>query len=431
MIDAFLEFASFDQVNVRYVTLGLIFLSIASSQVGVFMLFRKKSLVGDVISHAVFPGIALSFLIIGTKDIYILVAGAFISGLIGVLVMDHIIRYTKLKSDAAMGLVLSVFFGFGIVIFTHIQHSGNASQSGLNTFIFGKAASLIGEDLVVFSVLSLVILALVLLFYREFAIVSFDSKFARSIGIPTGFYEFFLTSLTVLVVVVGIQAVGIILMASIIIAPAVVGRYLTDKLWVMLVFAALAASITAFVASFISYAAPTSPTGPWMVVILSLLAILSMFFSPKKGILTTLRKRIKFKKKLTKENILKTICHILDKSSSPGRAVSGDEIMKARFFSSRKSFKSGMRRLKSMGYLSGSADGWVLTGKGKKSGRRIQRLHRLFELYLTEIMNLPPDHVHQGADSIEHIITPEIEAHLDKILNYPERDPHQSVIPKG
>ncbi|MEO9871294.1 MAG: iron chelate uptake ABC transporter family permease subunit [Ekhidna sp.] len=218
-METLIEFFSFKYPNIKYVVFGAVLLSISSAVVGCFTFIKKKSLVGDVISHAVLPGICISFMISGSKDPFLLIIGAFISGWISIIVMDAIIQNTKIKEDAATGLSLSVFFGIGILLMTYIQHSGNASQSGLDTFLFGKAAALVGKDLVAFSIIAFIVLITVFAFYKEFKLISFDPNFARVIGLPIKKLEMVLTSVTVLAVVTGIQAVGVVLMAAILPNP--------------------------------------------------------------------------------------------------------------------------------------------------------------------------------------------------------------------
>src|SRR5690606_13392497 len=127
---------------------------------------------------------------------------------------------SKIRKDSAIGLVLTVFFGTGMVMMTHIQQTGNAAQSGLDNFIFGKAATLIGTDLIIFSILAGVLLLAVVLFFKAFTLVAFDRTYAEAIGYPVRKLDLLLTSLTVMAVVAGITAVGVVLMAAMLVTPA-------------------------------------------------------------------------------------------------------------------------------------------------------------------------------------------------------------------
>ena len=427
-METLIEFLTFKYPNIKYVVFGTILLSVSSAVVGCFTFIKKKSLVGDVVSHAVLPGICIAFLASGSKDPFLLIIGAFISGWISIIVMDAIIINTKIKEDAATGLSLSVFFGIGILLMTYIQHSGNASQSGLDTFLFGKAASLVGIDLIAFSIIAVLVLIVVFLFYKEFKLISFDPNFARSIGVPIKRMEIVLTSVTVLAVVTGIQAVGVVLMAAMLITPATAARFWTNRLSRMLILAAIFGAFSGISGAFISYSTPSMPTGPWMVMILSIIALFSFFLAPQRGILINQWNRITIQRKLLEENLLKTFFKIGEVSGDYFQKVDENDIRLIRNFSSSQ-LKRGLRKLSSNGYIQKIGSQWELSKVGHEKGRRITRLHRLWELYLTKYLRIAPDHVHEDADTIEHVITPELEKRLEKLLDYPTTDPHQSTIP--
>jgi manganese/zinc/iron transport system permease protein len=427
-METLIEFFTFQYPNIKYVVFGTVLLSISSAVVGCFTFIKKKSLVGDVISHAVLPGICISFLISGSKNPFFLIIGAFISGWLSIVVMDAIIRNTKIKEDAATGLSLSVFFGVGILLMTFIQHSGNASQSGLDTFLFGKAAALIGTDLIAFSSIAIVVLVTVFFFYKEFKLISFDPQFAKVIGLPIKRLDMVLTSITVLAVVTGIQAVGVVLMAAMLITPAAAARFWTNELYMMLILASIFGAFSGVSGAFISYSAPSMPTGPWMVMVLSIIALFSFFFAPNKGILVRQWKRFNIQKQLLEENLLKAFYRIGENSGDHSLSVGAGDIRLIRNFAPAQLTK-GLRKLKIHGYIEKDGEAWELSNEGFEKGKRITRLHRLWELYLTKYLRIAPDHVHEDADTIEHVITPELEARLEKLLEYPTSDPHSSEIP--
>jgi len=429
-METFVDFFSFKYVNIQYVVFGTVLLSISSSVVGCFTFIKKKSLVGDVISHAVLPGICIAFIATGSKDPFLLIVGAFITGWVSILVMDAITRNTKIKEDAATGLSLSVFFGVGILLMTYIQHSGNASQSGLDTFLFGKAAALVGKDLIAFSIIAVLVLLVVLLFYKEFKLISFDPHYATSIGLPIKRMEVLLTSVTVLAVVTGIQAVGVVLMAAMLITPAAASRFWTNNLWKMIILAACFGAFSGVAGAYISFTAPSMPTGPWMVMVLSIIALFSFFFAPEKGILVKMVRRIKIQGQLLEENLLKVFYRIGENGGDHFTKVDENDIQLVRNFSSTQLF-NGLKKLRKSGYINKQANQWLLTNEGFEKGKRITRLHRLWELYLSRYLRIAPDHVHEDADTIEHVITPELEKELEELLGYPETDPHESKIPSS
>jgi len=427
-METLLDFFSFSDPNVRYVAFGSILLTASAAIVGCFTFLKKKALVGDAVAHSVLPGICLAFMLSGTKNPFYIIIGAFITGWLSLVIIDKIISKSKIKEDTAIALILSVFFGVGILLLTIIQHSGNASQSGLDHFLFGNAAALIGNDLLVFAVVATILLIAVALFFKEFTLVSFDENFAKSIGFPVRGIELVLTTLTVLAVVIGIQAVGVVLMAAMLITPAAAARFWTDKIRVMLVLSAILGAIAGLLGTYVSYISPAMPTGPWIVVVISTIAFISFFFAPKKGIISRLFRQRQIQHQMGEENILKALYHLGEQDEDFYIKRSLDAIIKRRPFNPL-TLINGLKRLKRYGFINNGADKWSLTKEGKDKGQRTVKLHRLWELYLTQYLHIAPDHVHEDAETIEHILTPELEARLEKLLKYPELDPHKSKIP--
>lgn len=427
-MERFLEFFSFEDPNVRYVVIGAILLTSSSAIVGTFTFLKKKALAGDAVAHAVLPGICLAFILHGEKNPIILILGAFATGWLSLVLIDLIAAKSKIKEDTAIGLILSVFFGIGIFMLTIIQQSGNAAQTGLDQFLFGKAASLVGTDLVVFAIIAIVLILTVWLFFKELTLVAFDKDFAATIGLPVRAIELLLTTLTVLAVVIGIQAVGVVLMAAMLITPAAAARFWTENITVMIWLAAIFGAFSGLAGAYISYIAPAMPTGPWIVVVISSIAFASFFLAPGKGIIYRARHQRKIKRHIDDENILKALYQLGEEEKNFYEQRTIEEILSKRRFM-HATLTKGLKRLKSAGYVSQEDGYWAFTKAGKKKGQRTVKLHRLWELYLTEYLRIAPDHVHDDADTIEHILTPELEARLEKLLNYPKVDPHQSNIP--
>lgn len=423
-----LDFLSLSDPNVRYVVLGSILLAASAAIVGTFTLLKKKALVGDAVAHSVLPGICLAFILTGVKNPIYLILGAFVTGWISLVLIDIITARSKIKEDTAIGLILSVFFGIGILMLTVIQKSGNAAQSGLDHFLFGQAASLIGEDLMVFSSVALILIAGIWLFFKEFTLIAFDVNFAHSIGFPVRALELVLTTLTVLAVVTGIQAIGVVLMAAMLISPAAAARFWTDKLKVMIWLAAALGAFSGLVGAYISYVAPGMPTGPWIVMVISIIAVLSFFFAPRKGIIFRMITQRKFQTQMLEENILKLFYQLGEAEDNYFQPRTTEEIISRRPFQPA-TLQRGLQNLNKQGFLQMSSNGWAYTQAGKAKGQRVTKLHRLWELYLTEYLRIAPDHVHEDAETIEHIITPELERRLEEKLKYPELDPHKSQIP--
>jgi manganese/zinc/iron transport system permease protein len=422
------DFFSFSDPNIRFVVIGAMLLTASSAIVGTFTFLHKKSLVGDAIAHAVLPGICLGFILSGTKNPAYLIAGAFITGWLSLAAVEFITRRTRIKEDTAIGLVLSVFFGIGIVMLTVIQKSGNAAQSGLDHFLFGKAAALVGEDLMVFGTVAVILLLCVFLLFKEFSLLAFDKAYAQSIGLPVRKIELVLTSLIVLAVVIGIQAVGVVLMAAILITPAAAARFWTHKISVMVLLASLFGAFSGLAGAYISYIAPAMPTGPWIVIVISTIAFISFFLAPRRGVISRMIRQRAIRRTINNENVLKTLYQLGEESKNFFLPRTEADIIRKRSYPSPL-LTAVLHRLRRQGYVERIATTWQLTEEGMSRGQRVVRIHRLWELYLTTHVNIAPDHVHDDADTIEHLLTPELETELERLLNYPTVDPHQAEIP--
>ncbi len=427
-MEIFFDFFSFQDANVRFVALGCVLMAASSAIVGTFTFLKKKALVGDAVAHAILPGICISFLFTGQKDPVLLIIGAFLTGWLALFLVDWISDNSPLSRDTSIALVLSVMFGIGIMLLTLIQQNGNGYQSGLDQFLFGKAASMVGRDLWIFSGLSVLLLLSISLLYKELKIITFDPDFASIIGYPVKRIERVLTILTVLAIVSGIQAVGVVLMAAMLITPAAAARYWTDKLFIMLILAGFLGGISGLAGAFISYTAPGMPTGPWIVMIISFIALFSFLFAPKKGILYRQFYLRIIHRKIRDENVLKLFYQIGEALHDFYQERTIEQLLHRRSLESRQVQKA-ISSLVRQGYLVKTSKTYRLTEAGMLRGRRIVKIHRLWELYLTRYVEIAADHVHEDAESIEHLITPELEEKLEQLLKYPEKDPHQTVIP--
>jgi manganese/zinc/iron transport system permease protein len=424
-MNSLIDFISFKDPGVLTILLGALLVSFSSAIIGTFTFLRKKALVGDAISHSVLPGICFAFILSGEKDPVYLIIGAFLSGWLSVFFIDFIIKRSKIKADSAISITLSLFFALGAVLLSYIQNSDNANQSGINHFLFGKAAAITEADLNVFLVVFAVIILFVLIYYKRFLTVCFNDDFARSIGWNVKWLDFLISSLTVLVIASGIQTVGVVLMAALLITPPGAASFWTHNVKKMILLGLSFSAISAFFGSYVSYSRPNMPTGPWIIFILSLIAIFSVLFSPK-GILKKWMVARQNRQKILQENILKTAYYLtFEKELS---SFSTNDVISKRTYEAI-SLEKGLKRLIRKKQLDFSGNQFSLTESGVLEAKRIVRLHRLWELYLTSKMNFKSDHIHGIAESIEHIITPEIEEKLKHELGYPEKDPHDSIIP--
>lgn len=424
----FIDFFSFSDPNVLWVLVGVLLMCASSAVIGTFTYLRKRALVGDAVSHAILPGICLSYLIFEIKSAWVLLPGALFTGGLSLWAIDKITSNSKIKTDTAIALVLSVFYGFGILLLTFIQNTGAGSQSGLDKFLFGKAASLVLEDVLVFSVFSLVLLILVIIFFNAFKLITFDEAYAQAIGYPVRHLERLLALLTVIAVAIGIQAVGVVLMAALLITPAASARYWTNDLRKMLLISALLGTFAGLVGTYISYTQPKMPTGPWVVMALSFTAIFSVLFGTKKGVLKREIQIIRNRNKMLEENILKCLYHLGETDKEFLKQRSLTEIQEKRMFNTSQ-LRKGLAILKRKNLIFRTNDVFQLTEQGFDAGKRITKIHRLWELYLTTHLRMADDHVHEDAEAIEHLITPALERQLETLMGFPEIDPHAEEIP--
>lgn len=426
--DLTLRFFSLADANVRWVVFGSILLGGAAGGLGCFAYLQKRSLLGDALAHAALPGVGLAFLLVGRKDFIALLIGASITGWLGALAINYIVKETKIKLDAALGIVLTVFFGLGIVILTHIQKSGSGSQSGLDKFLFGQAAAMGRDDVVILGIVALTMLVVVSLGFGRFKLISFDAAFGRSLGMRVGLLQFILTTMIVFAVTIGLQAVGVVLMAAMLITPAAAARQWTDKLNRMLIIASVFGILSGLFGAYISFLAPRFPTGPWMVIVVTALFALSLLFAPQRGVISYIRQHYANRRRMTREHVLKVLFKAGQEERQWKTYYPVEQIKRMWSFTSRE-LQAALAALQRQGMLERSGSMYRLSDSGVTEGARVTRLHRLWEVYLSRYLELPEDHVHRDAEDMEHIITPEMEQRLEEQLEHPAYDPHRQEIP--
>ncbi len=260
----------------QVVLLGTGILGILAGIMGCYTMLRKESLIGDGVAHASLPGVVLAFLLFGSKNLEVLLAGALFTGGLSILCVRTIVRHTKIKLDGALAMVLSVFFGGGLVLLTISQKIPNANQAGLDTFIYGQASTMLIRDVKIVATFALICVALVLIFWREFKLIVFDQEYAYTIGMPVRRLEMLLTSIIVGTIVIGLQSVGVILVSAMMIAPAVGAKQWVNSLAKMMILSAIFGMISALLGTYTSAINQGIPTGPTIVLYSSFIAILSI-----------------------------------------------------------------------------------------------------------------------------------------------------------
>jgi len=420
-------FFSFEHASLIYGAVGSIMLGVCCGLLGCFIVLRKMSLMGDSIGHAVLPGICVAFIVMQTKYAPAIFAGAIVAGVLATWVISSIVKYSRIKADTAIGLVLSGFFGLGIVLLTRIQRMAFGDQSGLDKYMFGDAAALGTGDLRLMAWVTAIVLVIIVMFFRYFLAASFDESFASSIGMPTRLIQITLMTLLALAIVVSLQAVGVVLVSAMLIVPAATAYLLTDRLKWMLVLSALLAVGAGLLGLFLSFVLHRIPTGPCMVLAASFFFVLAYFVSPKQGVVLRAVRQVKRRRRVRGENLLKTAFNLLDGGAAQ-RELTFDALTEAR--SENVNFVRRSAKLLVAAKMAELGEhGMALTSAGLQRAQQIVRNHRLWELYLTSEADIAADHVHRDAEDIEHVLGEEIVARLEKMLEHPRHDPHGKVIP--
>jgi manganese/zinc/iron transport system permease protein len=279
----------FSDYTFRTVAAGAAALGLTAGALGSFAVLRRQALLGDAISHAALPGIALAYMLTGSKTPLVLAAGAGVAGFLATLGVMAIVRGSRVKLDSALGIVLSVFFGIGLVLLTFVQRRPDASQAGLDRYLFGQAAGLLREDVITMAVLGGIALLLMLAAWKELKLLAFDPDYGAAAGLPMRAVDVLLTSLLVVAVVVGLQAVGVVLMSAMLVAPAVAARQWTDRLGVMTLLAGLFGAAAGVVGAVLSAEASRLPTGPTIVLCATAIVLVSLLVAPRRGLVWRLR----------------------------------------------------------------------------------------------------------------------------------------------
>ncbi len=292
---------------VQTVALGAAILGVVSGVLGCFAVLRRQSLMGDALSHAALPGVCLGFIVAGSRDLGAILTGAFVTGAIAALTVMLIIRRTRLKTDAALGVVLSVYFAIGIMLLTWLQGRPGTGQAGLSTFLFGQAAAILSSDLWLMGAITLAALALVAALWKEFKLVSFDPDYARAQGFPVVALEAALTVMVAMAIVVGLQLVGVILMVAMLIAPAAAARQWVNSLGAMILLSAAFGVIAGVGGAMVSATARGLATGPLVVLIASAIVLISILFAPRRGLVRRWRDARRQRRDLAARRVLLSV----------------------------------------------------------------------------------------------------------------------------
>lgn len=430
--EQFVRFFSMQDALLRTVLLGSLCLGLCCGLLGSFIVVRKLSLVGDALSHAVLPGVAIGFIVAGQKDPLAIFVGATIAGLAGTVLVNLIKATTHIKEDSSLGMVLAGFYGFGIVLITMVQKQAVGNKAGLDKFLFGQAAAMSSGDVLVMAIIAVVSLVAIFVFYKQFLVGSFDAGYSRALGIPTQLFHYGLMILLAFAVVISLQAVGAVLVSAMLIIPASAAYLLTDRMHRMLLLSSLFGMGSGAFGAFLSFLGPNLPTGPLMVIAASTIFSVCFFFSPKHGMVSRWLRFREHRNRVRNENTAKAIYQVRERNNFEGDGVLLDDLAE-RLHESRAAALMRIKFLVAGNYgdvkESGNTTKIFLNPEGWLMACAVVRNHRLWELYLTNEAEFAPDHVHEDAEKIEHMLGEETVRRLERLLDFPSKDPHGKLIP--
>ncbi|MBX9679759.1 MAG: metal ABC transporter permease [Gemmataceae bacterium] len=268
--------------NQAMVLAGTSLLGAASGTIGTFAVLRRRALLGDALSHATLPGVAAAFLLTGQRTLPTLLAGALVAAGFAIFVLAVLGRRTRLRDDASIAMVLGVFFGLGMVLFSVVQSQASGARAGLNLFLFGQAAGMMQRDVVFLGAFAAGTVAIVFVLFKEFALITFDRGFAEVQGWPGRTLDAMLLILLAGAVVLGLPSVGAVLMAAMLIIPSGAARFWTDSISVMTLLAAGFGVVSSSCGTLLS-GSWGWPTGPTIILVASTIFIMSLIFAPRRG----------------------------------------------------------------------------------------------------------------------------------------------------
>ncbi|MEM9366232.1 MAG: iron chelate uptake ABC transporter family permease subunit [Planctomycetota bacterium] len=418
-----------EDYNTRVVVFAAAVLGCAAGVVGSFTLLRRRALMGDALSHATLPGITIAFMIVTAfggngKALEWLLLGATISGLVGTGVILALRNLTRLKEDTAMGIVLSVFFALGIALLGVIQQMPDGHAAGLESFIFGKTASMTARDARLISLSAIVCLGVCLMLFKEFKLLCFDEGFAASEGYPVVALDVVLMGAVILISIVGLQAAGLVLMIALLIVPPAAARFWTDDLSRMLLIAAFLGAFGGLLGAAASALFPRLPSGAMIVLTCAAFFGFSMVFGASRGVLIRRWRRRQLNRSVAEQHLLRAV-YELGELAPPSNSTLRQQLLGKRSWTKRQ-LDWAIRLAERAGWVTALPQRVTLTPRGIVEAKRLTREHRLWELYLIAYAETAPARVDRQADRIEHVLEPEVIAELERRLEREQQQVPQS-----
>ena len=364
-------------------------LGICCAVVGSFIVVRRTSMMGDVISHSILPGVAVAFLFYDRSPFFVF-AFALLASLMSIFLVYCLVLTTRLKQDAVLGIALATFFSLGIVLISKNQISGAQS------FLYGQISVISQSDLQILLGISFFCLFSLLLLWRPLYVSGFDSDFAHCLRYPYSLLEGGFFVLVSILAVVAVQAVGVILVSALLIIPVTISSLLTRRFHSICFLSVLFGGFSAILGCFLSFSQVDAPTGPMIVLVLAFNFLLAALFFSKRGVLRRILAFYAKKKKIKQEDCLKFIYEF-----NENHTCSIQDFFEAKF---SNWLLKGLSKRKEVIL---SSERISLTKKGGRRAISLLRKHLLWEKYLNQKVGCLPDHVHDDAEIVEHLLKKE------------------------
>ena len=399
--------------------------SLACSVVGCFIILRRLSFLSDAIAHAMLAGVVGGYLLMkllfgNEAHVGAMLLGALLAGVVTVGMVGFVTRVSRVKQDTAIGIMYTGIFALGAFAIS-MKSLGQYIHIDIYHFIVGSVISVGNSELWIAGLVTAFIVAVVMMFFRQLQLTSFDPVMAASIGVPVVAVDYLLTACTSLVVVSGVRIAGVILVVALVITPAASAYLLFDRLNRMIV-AAAAIGIGCFWAGFfLAHAAGASP-GPSIVITGTGFFLATLVFAPRYGLLVDWNRRRRAVPQEIKEDVLGAILR------SEQEWVPINDVVR-HIASNKPKIRRAIIHLIRQDLLDQKGTELRLTSQGRREGRRLLRAHRIWETYLDR-MGTPANELHGQAHKLEHMNDEQTIDYLDDKLGHPLKDPHGSTIPE-
>lgn len=263
--------------TLRTILLGTMSLGLFCAVLGTFAVLRKQSLVGDTLAHAALPGVCLGYLATNTKSPAAVLIGATVTCAFAMFWVHWSTKYARNDWNTSLGIVLTSMFGLGVVFLSYIQRGPSGGQAGLDTFLFGQAASLVEQTVLIITVIGVLATIVLIRIQQPYQLLAFDPTFARASGLNIERIETIQTMLLIAGVIIGLNTVGVVLLSAMLVAPALAARPWIKNSTQLLILAAVVGLVSSGLGAIVSSRSEGLPTGPVVVVTLAILVSLSLF----------------------------------------------------------------------------------------------------------------------------------------------------------